>query len=587
MISIDKNLIKIIPQKLLSDDDLIYIETLGGSFVNGQIEFDINKTSKVAMTHVLNKFASKIVSTKNKDTEEQRLKLFSYLSSYYSKLSTELDKYFQVIPYEAKLYAYQKEAIKFIIPRQFSLITPQQGTGKSIISVTADIILRAYKQGYNAGSTLVIAKPVAKHNMYYNWSDDWGIDKKNIFVIDAQTKGINYLALKRYKYIMINYDILDKYMNDLVQLNLSCVIFDESHKIKNTETAAWINSSHIVWEHLIKNPSLKVIMLTGTPITNWADDLIGYLKLFKMRLADNKSEFKKKYIKYTWINGQKKAVGTQMNDELAQLLSNIMFRIKHEGNTETKGKRFLKYAFDTKDVKEKIEDIWNSINPHDSVLSIENKILSINRITSLAKVDGSLELVKKLISKKKKVVIYSYFTDVIEKLKTEIGKLGVPVFVVDGRVKRHEDRVIAARAFNKHNGACVFIGQTVAGGESIDLQSSYDIILNDLPLTWAALEQVIYRLIRIGQKFRVNIYVALCKGTCDEKIAALVINKHRSSSDIIDAGAREVDSFNAEEAVIDGDEIEIIEKKVKEVVSQVSKEIGLDDLSNIEFVFKT
>lgn len=582
MVSIEKNLVKIASSKMLTNDDILYIKTLGARYNGSEIIFDLNKTVSKAALVLLKRFCPNLVNQKNIELEDERKKLFGYISAYLNSLSNSLDSMLDIIPYKDELLPYQIDAVKFIITRKFSLLAAQQGTGKSVIALTADIVMRAYQDNYSKGITLLVSKPTAKHNIYEDWVDKWGLDKNKILVIDATTK-VNVNIVNKFTYVLVNYDILQKNMLLLQSLNISCVIFDEAHRVKTTTTDSHVYSHALLQHAERKNPMLKIMVLSGTLQTNWTDDYFAYFKLGNLELGQNKEKFKKMFLEYKFdINTQRSSVVGSKNEEaLADLLSNIVFRVKHEGNTNTKGYKTIRYAFDTNVVNAELDEIYASIEHSVSRIEVNSKQLMLNRITGLAKVTGTMELVRHLLLQGKKVVVFSYFTDVILRIEDECKQLGFDVFKAVGKTKPKE-RVSQAKAFNSHTKPCLFIGQTVAAGESINLPASYNIIVNDLPNTWALLEQVIYRLIRVSQTQRVNLFVALCKGTCDEKNAKRIMAKHKSSAKVLDNGVLEIEGFYEEEALFENGQL-VYKTKNKE---QVKEPVKINSSSNIKFIMK-
>jgi superfamily II DNA or RNA helicase len=582
MIQIEKNLIKITYTKILTSDDVVLVKTLGARYNGTEIIFDLNKTVSKAAMVLIKKFCPSIYNQKNAELEEERKKLFGYIGAYYSSLSNSLDSMLDIIPYKDELFPYQIDAVKFIITRNFSLLAAQQGTGKSVVALTADIVMRAYQDNYAKGITLLISKPTAKHNIYEDWVDTWGLDKNKILVIDATTR-VNINIINKFTYVLVNYDILHKNMLLLQSLNISCVIFDEAHRVKTTTTDSHVYSDALLRHIEKKNPLLKVMVLSGTLQTNWTDDYFAYFKLGNLELGKNKEKFKKLFLEYKFdpVMQRNSVVGSKNEEMLADLLSNIIFRIKHEGNTNTKGYKTIRYAFDTNVVNAELDAIYAQIEHAVSRIEVNSKQLMLNRITGLAKVSGTMLLVKHLLEQGKKVVVFSYFTDVIQRIEDECIQLGFDVFKAVGKTKP-KDRVAQAKAFNLHTKPCLFIGQTVAAGESINLPASYNIIVNDLPNTWALLEQVIYRLIRVSQTQRVNLFVALCKGTCDEKNAKRVMAKHKSSAKVLDNGVLEIEGFYEEEAsFVNG--VLTYKTKSKEEIKETPK---INSLSNIKFIMK-
>ena len=103
----------------------------------------------------------------------------------------------------------------------------------------------------------------------WNWHQEllkWNVKKEQISIYDSKKS-----VMRGKRFVIINYDMLEKYMSELKFLQTEHIIIDECHYIKNTETKRYNLLKQLV------EPTTKLSLLSGTPLKNRIDDFFAYL----------------------------------------------------------------------------------------------------------------------------------------------------------------------------------------------------------------------------------------------------------------------------------------------------------------------
>ena len=142
------------------------------------------------------------------------------LSQYISTKNPEQE--INLIPLQnaqRKPFNHQLQAAKFLLQRKKAILADEMGGGKTTSAIIAS---------YNiTGKKLVVCPASLK----LNW-------KKEILLVDKTAKigiinGKTIADLNSAEWIIINYDIISKHIDSILNTNFTSVIFDECHYIKS------------------------------------------------------------------------------------------------------------------------------------------------------------------------------------------------------------------------------------------------------------------------------------------------------------------------------------------------------------------
>lgn len=334
------------------------------------------------------------------------------------------------------------------------------------------------------------------------------------------------------------------------------IIIDEAHKLKDKNTFRW--------KFVDKLKKKRLLLITATPFQNDLIELYNLLSLLRRGHLGTISEFRSNFL----ANGNERQPLNPI--ELKRKLFEVMIRRRRD---EAKGIHYMKripkiqsveLSWQEKHSYEQIVDMlmlhyldFNGI-PINTTLaahSILPKITSSSRasieflenlianpkyhITTAQIAEGILENLKSIkidtkleklmeivseINKKDKgtkMLIYtkhpatlSYIADKLRKQKFKITEFkgGLTPDEKSKRIKEFKEK------------SQIMIS-TETGSEGLNLQFCSNLINYDLPWNPMVVEQRIGRLDRIGQKKNICVYSLATKGTMEEHVVDLIINK--------------------------------------------------------------
>ena len=319
---------------------------------------------------------------------------------------------------------------------------------------------------------------------------------------------------------------------------IGMIAFDECHKAKNPTSQQG--------KGILKLHAETMIAMTGTPLMNNPVDLYVILKWLGYE-KHSFYAFKNHYCVYGGFGGYE-IMGYKNLDELQEQLNDIMLRRKKEEVLDLPEKVYVDefvemsskqrkiYNEVTADIKENIDQIKTAPNPLAELIRMRQAtgytgILS-STILESAKIDRMMELVEEAKDNNKKVVVFSNWTQITDAVIDRLENANYAVAQITGETPDNQRQAIVE---NFQNGRYdVVIGTIGAMGTGITLTAGTVEIFMDEPWNRANKEQAEDRCHRIGQKDDLTIYTLMCKGTIDERIHELVMQKGAMADALVD-----------------------------------------------------
>jgi len=338
------------------------------------------------------------------------------------------------------------------------------------------------------------------------------------------------------------------------------LICDEAHyaqSIKSQRTQAVLELSES--EHC-----LGVVMATGTPMRGGRPvNIFPLLKAVKHPLARNKSKFEERYCaahQRTVRTGGRTVniwdtTGAAHLDELMrEIAPQFLRRTKEQVLKDLPAKTILPKPVDVDAEGMAIyQEAFNKAQAqyNDRLAKGEIKegaealvlLTHLKRAAALAMVKPAIDLADEVIEQKRKVLMYSEYPEVCEKIAAHYRSQGVGAEVLTGQVKA-EDRDTSVKRFQF--GASRVFCLTKAGGVGLTLTAASDAFLVDQPWMWDDVAQIVDRLhrkdavmaerIEAGQAMPVNAYL-LSGFEVNQKIQARLFDQRRALGKVM-AGDR-------------------------------------------------
>jgi superfamily II DNA or RNA helicase len=145
-----------------------------------------------------------------------------------------------------------------------------------------------------------------------------------------------------------------------------------------------------------------------------------------------------------------------------------------------------------------------------------------------------LELVKEILGSGHKVLVFSQFVRMLNRLKAELESCGIPFYMLTGQTRKRKELI---DRFEKDRTPGVFLISLKAGGLGLNLVSASHVILFDPWWNPAVEAQAIDRTHRIGQDKTVVAFRLVTLGTIEERIMDLQEKKRKLVRNILEEEA--------------------------------------------------
>ena len=425
-----------------------------------------------------------------------------------------------------ELFPFQKKGVSFIEQKDGrALIGDEMGLGKTIQAL-------AWLQLHPEKRPVIIICPA---HLKLNWEQEIKMTlpgKQKIEVLQGT---------KPYKMtgdiIIINYDILPKWLETLKGYKFQVTVIDEIHFIKN-------NSAQRT--KAVKKLSKKiphVIALTGTPIVNRPIEAFNPVQIVDRTIfpdfwryvktycdakhngfgwdfggASNKEDLHEK-LKAVMIRRKKENV---LKDLPAKVFSHVPMEIDNEKQYHRAETNFIQYLQEQKG-KEKAEKAKQA--------EYLVKIQELKQLCIEGKMKQAIEWVQDFLDTNgQKLVVFTVHKETVNKLMGRFGDIAVKVDGSVSSTKRDE----AVKAFQNDPNTRLFVGNIQAAGTGLTLTAASSVAFLELPWTPGDLTQAEDRCHRIGQENSVNIYYLLASGTIEQEIAKLLDQKKEVLNAVLD-----------------------------------------------------
>jgi len=416
-----------------------------------------------------------------------------------------------------ELLPFQIAGLEFIeMTHGRALIGDEMGTGKTIQSL-------AYFQIHPELRPAIIVCPASVKFNWRNEINQWLTTTENLVVINKKED------ISKASIVVINYDILGKWLYALQAINPQIIIFDESHVLKNPKAARTKAAVEISRDR-------RVIALTGTPILNKPVELFPQLNIINPRAYPENSffPFAKKY-----CNAHNTEFGWDFNgasniQKLAEEIKGIMIRrTKDQVLTELPPKRRTKVLLmmsNRKYYDEAYSEFkeWMAEEEKPEERDVLAWIETLKQHCTTGKLEAAKLWVKEFLETGNKLVLFCTHQFTIDFFMKEFKAVKI-----DGSTSQNE-RERAVYLFQNDPETRLFIGNIKAAGVGITLTAASNVAFIELDWTPAMHDQAEDRCNRIGQKNSVNCYYLLAENTIDEHICRKLEQKREVIGEVLD-----------------------------------------------------
>lgn len=432
------------------------------------------------------------------------------------------------------LFPHQIEGVAFLLGRRRAILADDMGLGKTRQAIVS---LRHLTPG---GPRLVVCPASVKRN----WAREISLVSADatILVIEG-TAPISLTA----EWVIINYDILGRHVDDLLGVPWAALVFDEAHYLKNHTSARSKLSRQLTAAAAATTPALAVQLLTGTPLTSRPRDLFVLVQLAAHPLGRSFLSFARRYCaaekgEYGWKTG-----GASNVEELTVQLHGVMLRRSKDDvlALPPKLRTWLPIEVPSGTGARAIKKVFELLAGKDTrptpsrnvELRRRGKLLAFlveaRQALAFAKATVTLDFVRGAIEQGEKVIVFSCFDDPIQKLAKELGDVAV---VVTGKTPAAMRQPLVDR-FQGDADVRVFVANIIAGGTGLNLTAATQVVFNDLDWVPTNHWQAEDRAYRIGQTRTVNVTYFVARDTIDDFVQAVLEAKAALVNAIVEGDA--------------------------------------------------
>lgn len=419
------------------------------------------------------------------------------------------------------LYPHQTGGVAFLMARKRAILADEMGLGKTRTAIVAA------REHAPDGPYVVVCPASVK----LNWRREIQAVEPHALVQVVDRDPVDPQA----RWVVVNYDRLNRHVEALEKTNPAVVIVDEAHYIKNRLA----KRSKSTLRLLGVDSATAAYLLTGTPIANRPRDVFNLLRAVRHPLTRNYVNFAKRYCA-AYDNGYGLVdEGASNVEELAQLLNGVMLRrTKDEAmDLPPKVRTWLPVELPTARVvslEQRALDYLGK-NPARSGSTWITFLGTLNKARhqlAVMKATVTADFVGDCVDAGQKVVVFTQYKAAVEVLVERFGDTAVTL--TGEHTAKQRDATV--RRFQQDDSLRVFIGNLQAAGTGITLTAGTHVVFNDLDWVPANHWQAEDRIHRIGQTqtaFATYLYVP---GTLDGFVANLLESK-ANLINVIEEGA--------------------------------------------------
>jgi SNF2 family DNA or RNA helicase len=446
-----------------------------------------------------------------------------------------------------QLYPFQREGVAFLVHNRRALLADDMGLGKTFQAIAGALYLLRTRQ---ISRVLIICPASLK----YQWQSEihrftserceviGGDRNARLEVYRAAAGSASLLGeAARPSFYVVNYELVQRDLDDLKALGAELLILDEAQRVKNYQTKTY--------KAMLQFDTPYAFVLTGTPLENQLMELYTIMRFIDDRaLGTNPLTFRDRYVLLDRFGSIR---GYQNTPEVSRKLASLVLRrTKQETLSDLPPLIEKPVWLSLNDVQRKIyrelrgearellsTAAWDAVKTNNAMVLLQR----------LREVCDTPELIDPLHTESQKLselqamladevgaldrqaIIFTQWTRMGEILMRELQAAGYdPAFLHGGLDSRQRNAVIDRF---KRGAARVFVS-TDAGGVGLNLQNASLVINFDLPFNPAKLAQRIGRAWRIGQENTVVVVNLLCKATVEESMLRILEEKQQLFDDV-------------------------------------------------------
>ncbi len=447
----------------------------------------------------------------------------------------------------ATLRDYQTDGLSWMqFLREYNfggILADDMGLGKTVQTLAHILVEK------EAGRLDHPALVIAPTSLMNNWQDEaarFAPDLK-VLLLQGKDRAELFEEIPKADLVLTTYALLPRDEEKLREHDFHLVILDESHYIKNTRSKAAQSAGLLRARHRL--------CLSGTPLENHLGELWSQFHFLLPGLLGDEKTFNSNF---------RHPIERQDDPQRRQLLNRrikpfLVRRTKDSVAKELPPKtemvRKVELSGAQRDLYEtvrlamdqKVREEIDRKGVARSQIVILEALLKLRQVccdprlvkttkkaaaTGSAKLIDLMQMIEDLLEEKRKILVFSQFTSMLELIEEELEARDIPYAILTGETR---DRGAQVAAFQQ-GAVPIFLISLKAGGVGLNLTAADTVIHYDPWWNPAAENQATDRAWRIGQDKPVFVYKLIAKGTLEEKIQLLQQKKSDLAQSVLAEG---------------------------------------------------
>lgn len=443
-------------------------------------------------------------------------------SSLPSTLADSINAYpLNLSEFAGTLREYQNFGAKFILHQNYTLLGDEMGLGKTVEAIAA----MAHIYAENRGAYFLVICPAG---VLVNWVRE--IEKFSsipTFLVHGPTLEESFQNWKQKGGACVtNYETMGKIVGEIDNhMQLDLLVIDEAHYIKNPD------AKRTKYIRALENESKRILLMTGTPLENRVVEMCSLIDFIRPDMS--------------WEI--RSLMGMSMLPEFKEKVAPIYLRrlradvlaelppLEHKAEWCTMTEEDLTayiLALQTRN--------FNTVR---RVSFLQDDMMSSSKAMRLR------DIVNEAFNDGRKIIVYSFFRETIDKVSKMLGDSCVGNITGDTPPADRQliiDKFTATEPMDTGEGM-VLVCQIQAGGTGLNIQAASVVVFCEPQIKPSLANQALSRVYRMGQNRNVLVHHLLCADTLDEEMLKLLSSKQKES----DMYAEESALAEASEGIFD------------------------------------
>lgn len=405
------------------------------------------------------------------------------------------------------LRPYQEEGVEFLTGNASALLGDDMGLGKTVQTIVA--LKQHYLKNGIRPTLIVVPNAVVTNwlNEFHIWFPEASVGK-----VMGNKDQRDFQFVMNDGYLICTYEQARiQFMKMNTPKNYNLLIFDEAHRLKNSES-----NIHLATSFIEKD---LCWMLTGTPLENKKDDILSLLSILEINQFNQ--EISNSEISSIISQHMLRRLKNQVLDELPDLIEQEVLI-----DMTQKQRQEYQVAYD--------KSINLDRNDTGSILGLITELKKICNLAPDSKESGKVEYLKEILSeiksKDEKVIIFSQY---VQTLKYLSEVLDFKFEIYHGSLS-NDEKQNAVDNFKNSKGFNILYMSLKAGGVGLNLQEASSVVLFDRWWNPAIEKQAIARAHRMGNFNTVHAIKLRTPNTIEDRIIDLLHEKEELFDEIIE-----------------------------------------------------